>query len=172
MRSPPWATGHVMSLEKEKRPTGKDERGDDCGWSCLSGRQASGSTCGIAECGAQQRALWEPDPRLWDGSRLSARPHGQDLAGSSYGRAGEVGREEVGPGTASGHSWAHSSTVNLAGRILTSWSNHTSWESTGCTQGVTTGTSESHRPRATFTWRECVTSKLSGFSSVLGNGRH
>lgn len=27
-------------------------------------------------------------------------------------------REEVGPGTASGHSWAHSSTVNLAGCIL------------------------------------------------------
>lgn len=38
---------------------------------------------GLQNVVLSSRALWEPDPRLWDGSRLSARPHGQDLAGSS-----------------------------------------------------------------------------------------
>lgn len=48
------------------------------------------------------RALWEPDPRLCDGSRLSARHHRQDFAGRSY-RESQAARAGGGGG---GHRFA------------------------------------------------------------------
>nr|KAF6341422.1 hypothetical protein mMyoMyo1_011854 [Myotis myotis] len=112
-------SGHVMSLEKEKRPPGKDELGDNRGWICLSGPPASSSTCRIVRNGSR---MWSSaaglcgsqTPGCVMGAGCLRGITGRTLRDAATGRAGQVGQEEVGRAQLRRHSWAHSSTVDLA----------------------------------------------------------